>query len=284
MSTVWPKEDKSYYEPREKFTIDLDSLVCGLDYFGNGVLKIRRRAMGTTPPRSDRTQVLKFTPRARQQMLFRLMTSCVTFESMITLTYGLCYPLNGQIAKLHWKRYIDGFRRLYDESYFWFLEFQRRGAIHFHVFTSRLEVTCFDRAQNANLWVRSIGYAPSRHYSVMAARKERDLADDCYSVHAHPTAWEVIREPQGALRYAAKYAFKQGQKDVPPTYSNVGRFWGCSQDVRNSNPEPVTSIDNIDASQVRYILDAAGHPASSFDALPTYVFGYTGFEDLTEGL
>lgn len=36
-------------------------------------------------------------------------------------------------------------------------------------------------------------------------------------------------------QYAKKYAVKQVQKEVPPEYQNVGRFWAIS---RNLKPEP----------------------------------------------
>jgi hypothetical protein len=44
--------------------------------------------------------------------------------------------------------------------------------------------------------------------------------------------WEVIKKTDGAVRYVAKYAKKQKQKEVPEGYQNVGRFWGTSPDVK----------------------------------------------------
>ena len=37
---------------------------------------------------------------------------------------------------------------------------------------------------------------------------------------------EPMRNPHAASYYAVKYVVKASQKDVPPEYQNVGRFWG----------------------------------------------------------
>lgn len=93
-----------------------------------------------------------------------------------------------------------------------------------------------------------------------------------YRVHRHTKAWEQIREPDGAARYALKYALKTRQKTVPSQYRDVGRFWGCSRSVRDgvqAEHEQAATEDDIRAivSRVRPDFNAK---CGKF--LPKYIF------------
>ena len=73
-----------------------------------------------------------------------------------------------------------------------------------------------------------------------------DGGEKCRRVHSHVKQWDVIRKSDGAVRYVAKYAKKQKQKEVPAEYQNVGAFWGTSRDVK---AEPVEVIE-MDAKEI----------------------------------
>ena len=58
------------------------------------------------------------------------------------------------------------------------------------------------------------------------------------------TSCERIRKPDGAARYAVKYAYKMRQKKVPLEYRNVGRFWSHSRDVKPTIREVVPCLED----------------------------------------
>jgi hypothetical protein len=89
-------------------------------------------------------------------------------------------------------------------SAFWFLEFQARGAPHFHIFCT---------------WSPNKEWVAKTWYFIVGSEDDRHLRAG--------TRVEFIRSGRaGTISYASKYAAKQEQKDVPSDYENVGRFWG----------------------------------------------------------
>jgi hypothetical protein len=133
---------------------------------------------------------------------------------MVTLTYPGFFESDGAIVKEHLKRFLQELRRHYIRSHsddgshssFWFLEFQSRGAPHFHIFTT----WSGDKDWTARTWYRIVGSDDNRH--LVAG-----------------TRVETIRAGRkGTIAYASKYAAKAEQKEVPENYDNVGRFWGVT--------------------------------------------------------
>jgi hypothetical protein len=95
----------------------------------------------------------------------------------------------------------------------WFLEFQARGAPHFHCYLSGYPVGGVKAVSQA--W-----------FSIVGSGDEKHLAWHEGKLSGRPCL-EWFRVPHAASAYATKYATKQEQKDVPQEYQNVGRFWGC---------------------------------------------------------
>jgi hypothetical protein len=90
----------------------------------------------------------------------------------------------------------------------WFLEFQKRGAPHFHVFLNGR----VDKMRVAQRWYEIVGSEDLNHR----------LAG---------TRIELLREQHAASAYAAKYASKVEQKEPPEGFTDVGRFWGTFGDL-----------------------------------------------------
>lgn len=137
--------------------------------------------------------------------------------SQFCLTYGSDnIPADGRETHLHLHRFLTNVTRKFKGStYLWVLEFQSRGVPHFHVFFSFPHST---EKQNylAKTWVR------------ITKGSDKQL-----KVHLHPknfTPWDMKKGG-----YLCKYLEKKEQKNVPPEFENVGRFWGCS---RNIVPDP----------------------------------------------
>ena len=126
------------------------------------------------------------------------------FRVFVTLTYPDAWPKDGRAVKGHWRAFIERLRRTgwFDkESLIWFLEFQERGAPHFHFL--------------ATGWIQKDWVARSWSEVTMGNIKS------CSRV-------EALRNPDAAGAYAKKYAAKAEQKKVPAGYKDVGRFWGYS--------------------------------------------------------
>lgn len=182
----------------------------------NGLLVVRD-VHRTQPPRfvgSTRGGISAFSPGSALR-LRRYLRECVAeYSVMVTLTYPCGYPSDGRTVKEHLRRFLQEYRReCYrsgcDErawSAFWFLEFQGRGAPHFHIFAT----DGVRKEWVSQTWFRIVGSEDLRHLRA-------------------GTKIESIREGRrGIVSYAAKYAAKNEQKQVPEDYEHVGRFWGVS--------------------------------------------------------
>ncbi|MEN6535739.1 MAG: hypothetical protein ABFD89_18895 [Bryobacteraceae bacterium] len=130
---------------------------------------------------------------------------------MLTLTYPCGFPSDGRTVKRHLRSFVERCRRMLGaaaptESLFWFLEFQARGAPHFHLFTT----FSIDKGVVARWWYEIVGSDDERHLRA-GTRIER-----------------LRSGKDGVVAYANKYAAKSEQKEVPPEYTSVGRFWGVA--------------------------------------------------------
>jgi hypothetical protein len=126
---------------------------------------------------------------------------------MCTLTYPGAFTKDGREVKRHWARMRQwlveqGRRGL------WNLEFQGRGAPHYHMFMDG--PVPYDAV--AQHWYKIVGSGDLRHL-------------------AAGTRIEMLEKPHAMAAYAAKYATKNEQKEVPEGFEAVGRFWGSFGDV-----------------------------------------------------
>jgi hypothetical protein len=194
--------------------------VIGVELYDNDavVLRADRPGQRDPPPRGD---VTVFSWKSRKRLAFIAANTPVKFTSMCTLTYPREWPTDGRTVKRHLNTFLTALRRRCPNvEYLWFIEFQRRGAPHFHILIRGLRVN------------RDTQYWTSLHwYTICDTGDERHLRAG--------VRLERIRVPNGAARYAVKYAYKMKQKRVPDGYQNVGRFWGHSSNVK---PQPNATI------------------------------------------
>jgi hypothetical protein len=159
----------------------------------------------------ERSQIVRFSKGAASRMGRYLRESDAKYGYMHTLTYPSEYPSDGRLVKYQLRRYLQELTRLSHInghkdtcSFFWFIEFQKRGAPHFHIFTTEF----IDFKFCANLWFDIVASGDPKHLKA-GVRVEK-----------------LQKGRKGLICYAKKYAIKQSQKEVPELYSNVGRFWG----------------------------------------------------------
>jgi hypothetical protein len=185
--------------------------------YKNDVIVVRE---GTAPNVKDRTRgvIKEFSAKSRRRLAFTASNTSVQFVTMITLTYPRQFPTDGRKVKQDLYKFLRWLKRdLGKLSVLWFLEFQRRGAPHIHIY--------HDKRLPRNRQERS-----GMRFRVSAAWYQIVGSDDERHLRAG-TRVESFRSKDGAARYCVKYAMKMEQKIVPPDYRNVGRFWGCTRDV-----------------------------------------------------
>jgi hypothetical protein len=132
---------------------------------------------------------------------------------MVTLTYPCEFPCDGVTTKNHLRRFLQEVQReckrhrketAPPHSAFWFLEFQARGAPHYHIFLNHP----VNKAWASKRWYEIVGSEDIRH------------------LHAGTRCEVLVRGRAGTISYASKYAAKMEQKLTPQGFENVGRFWG----------------------------------------------------------
>lgn len=154
-----------------------------------------------------------FTYKSRARLAFVASNTDVLFHSMMTLTYPSDYPSNGKEVKRHFRNLMKRVNRRWPGvNYLWFLEFQARGAPHYHLLLST-KVVNGDGWWLSDTWYEIVGSGDEKH-------------------HHAGTRCENMRKAGAGARYAVKYAMKMTQKKVPHDYANVGRFWGHSRNVK----------------------------------------------------
>lgn len=195
--------------------------IVGIEIYKNDVV-VRRNGLSKTPPETLRGKVTEFSKASRKRLAFVASNTTVPLRTMVTLTYPAEYPSNGQIVKGHLRTFLTWLQKETGGcEYLWFLEFQARGAPHFHILTDWPMPR--DRG-NKVLWYARI------------AKKWYTIVDSGDLKHLQAgTRTETLRSQDGGARYAVKYAQKMRQKAVPPEYQDVGRFWGHTRAVK---PEP----------------------------------------------
>lgn len=174
------------------------------------------------PGGGTRGEIRELSRQSRSRLIYKAR-NVPGLQCMFTFTYphedyaisatGGDFMTDGQVVKNHLRklRQLFTYRGIYG---FWFLEFQKRGAPHFHFILSKtLENKDISKIQRT--WHKMVGsHCP--HHLVQGAK--------C----------EVLRKKHAAGAYAAKYSSKSEQKTVPDRYKNVGRFWGMFGDIPQS--------------------------------------------------
>jgi hypothetical protein len=193
------------HEKRENIrTID------SFEIFKNDVVVRRNKDVVLPENRPTRSEIGHFSARARKRLAFVAANTDAEFVTMITLTYPREFETDGKEVKRHLNLFLKRFARRYEHEYLWFLEFQIRGAPHYHILSTRLDMA-IDKYWLSSAWYEIVGSQDVKH--LLAGTR-------------------VERLRKTGARYAVKYAYKMRQKSVPTEYQNVGRFYGYSTAVK----------------------------------------------------
>jgi len=241
-----------------------------LVYRGDVAVIKRGESSMASITRGDRKKITMLSKKARTRLAFIALATPIEFHSMMTLTYGPTVPLDGEIVKHNLWTFLRQLRIKYDCDYLWVIEFQRRGAPHFHLITTVQNISQIDRVWMAATWLQCLGYGDLPFRDNGLDDDEIEEGQKIWRVHTHKSAWENIREKDGGVHYMVKYATKTYQKTVPTAYQNVGRFWGCSYNV-SRDIAPMHEF-TADETTIRDTLESIGNGAWDSAILPKVVW------------
>lgn len=185
---------------------------------GMGGLRIERKSrMKGVVPNNGNAKIQEFSEQSRQKLAWVCSQCSPPMVSMITLTYQRS-PNDGKQAKYDLKIFLNAIRRMLpDSKYIWFMEFQKRGAVHYHVLLSeKVDKSIYGKL--SRVWVR---------IAVDRGGNKRHIA--WFNSRRRGQFWQNEKKEGGFARYGLKYALKIHQKTVPLHYQNCGRFWGASR-------------------------------------------------------
>jgi len=176
-----------------------------------------------------RSTVTEFSANSRRRMLRKLARIAPKRVVFVTLTYPERYP-DPNKAKDHLRAFFERIRRRYpDSSGIWRMEFQERGAPHFHILFCELPFVPFSELRR--WWTEII----------------REFVDG----HLPRVRIEQIKSRRGAFYYCAKYCAKMGGEGfIPLSLSSthictVGRFWGVFNRTKLPYAERLYAIVEI---------------------------------------
>jgi hypothetical protein len=211
---------------------------------------------------SVRGEIEDLSMKSRRRLALVAGNTETVFRSFLTLTYPADFPCDGKEVKRHLQCLLKALRRkLGSFGYLWFLEFQKRGAPHFHIFCERaLPEPLSPMTRKTGRRSKSVevhwpwqNWLSATWFEIVNSGDERHL-------HAG-AAWEKVEKPDGAARYVAKESYKTFQKVVPEGFRNVGRFWGTSRGIAPDEGEMIrASKEEMRAIFPAECFDKDGNP------------------------
>jgi len=152
-----------------------------------------------------RGKVTKFSRRSRTNLMRTLAKiSKKKLPLFVTLTYPAEYPEDHEVYKADLDKFFKRLKYRFSEfACIWKLEFQKRGAPHYHLLVWGLSI--HTRQIISKLW-----------YEVVSSGDEKHLRAG--------TQVQRIRSWRGVMSYASKYMGKLETNEQ----GHPGRFWGVS--------------------------------------------------------
>jgi hypothetical protein len=182
-----------------------------------------RAKSGGQSDEGSRSAIGGFSAASRNRMLRRAvslpweMAVLAGGVGMHTFTYPASFPTDGELVKRQWDRLYSKWVRHYGVPMgMWKLEFQHRGAPHFHFFGGMPEPEDELRAWLLRAWYEAVGSGDERHlYNGVDISRWR---------------WGTLGENRSKVgeyfaRHGAK-GWKSYQNELPEGYSSPGRWWG----------------------------------------------------------
>ena len=182
-----------------------------------------------------RGEITEFSARSRQRLRCKIASICRNeLPYFLTLTYPAEWTWDAELWKRHLKVFSQRFvRRFPTAGFIWKLEFQERGAPHFHSFVWGIPESDGVRA--------IIDFISEAWFEVVRSGDEKHFIAG--------TRVEKMRSAKAAIRYVSGYASKTDQT-LPG--KKVGRYWGVvgKENIPWGRPETIV----LDHAQSKFML------------------------------
>lgn len=212
------------------------------------VVKVKRQAEPALNVGNVRSEVKKFSKQSRIRFLeFLLSVHWDNYENEnireMTLTYHNDYPTDGKEVKRHLHNFRKNIMKRYpDIILIWKLEFQQRGAPHYHIIAitrNPVELGNYQIIKDGNFYfydreskqVKKDGLQGFRAYVQNIWSKVTGGSIQNYNSGIEV---EAVRNKKAMPYYLCSYIAKERktsgkeyQEKVPEWFENVGRWWGC---------------------------------------------------------
>lgn len=171
---------------------------------------------GNSEALRNRKKVEGFTESSAYRMRKFIREVTPEFRSFVTLTYPVEFEVTCAESKRHLKLFTQRLDRLFSDqanfAWFWFLEFQGNGQIHYHLLLTHY----IHKKLLSQYW-----------YDICQTGNPKHLKSG--------TSIESVRSGRaGIARYCSKYAQKTQSKQITglrPYQGTPGRFWGSKRGI-----------------------------------------------------
>lgn len=175
-------------------------------------------------------KIKRFSYGSAQRLRLLVRNTADMWTGFVTLTYPKDgYPTDGLIVKRQIHAFGQWLRRN-GIPYVWIMEFQERGAPHFHLLVGKWvprdlvevdgKVVTRDKVKKGTA-VRVVREGLETRWNSIIDGGEDNLWVG--------TQVKAAKNADSVGKYMAAYMSKLDQKTVPQDYKNVGRFWGSSR-------------------------------------------------------
>lgn len=174
-------------------------------FLDGGLVKVvRKEGIGGQVGGGKRGIITGFSMGSRRRLMRMIAkTRKSELPAFVTLTYPGEFTEDPLVWKKNLRAFFARMKRKYPQACaIWKLEFQKRGAPHYHLLVWGVE------------WYKLLDFVPSAWYKVVKSGDIRHLLAG--------TQVQRVRSWRGVMAYASKYLGKLGSvpSDAP------GRFWG----------------------------------------------------------
>jgi len=199
--------DEHPYDPSTMAALTRSQTIVEVAVGGN-LMSLKAEGLGGGSGGGGKRGKVKILSSASRRRLLRLQNSinrerCRHLPLFMTLTYPQEYPTDGKTVKRHLDTFLKRLARAYPSaSAIWKLEYQERGAPHYHLMVYGSPYIGY-------------GWVATSWYDVVGSEDKRHLVAG--------TQVKRIESWRQATYYVAKYIAKVD--DTIPC-DNPGRFWG----------------------------------------------------------
>lgn len=167
-----------------------------------------------------RSVVKEFTWNSRRRLMRKIAElKRDVFPLFVTLTYPESFPVDSKVYKEHLRRFGIYLERAYPRAAFiWRLEFQKRGAPHYHLLVygiSSQQLKPF-RAWLSNEWYQIVGSGDEKHLRAGTQAKR---------LQSYRRVVGYVSKAVGKVS-PSRMVSGELTKDSQATLAYVGRWWG----------------------------------------------------------